>query len=210
METKNYFQHDYRSRLDSKLLEVRMKHGMAGFGIYWCLVEMLHEGNGVIKMKPEVIAFELQVSVEIIKDIINICFETDGDVVEAVTILLKTPPTIGAPLAKERTPEQKQFDEMRKQIVEYQSNDDGEALTQVSIQHMGWLPVYYPSYDESCEYRPPWCDVGKYQIQRCNAPTSSSVGMFCFNNTDGSVNVLLASESAPCMRRLIEKDPLTC
>lgn len=64
-----------------KLLEVRMKHGMAGFGIYWCLVEMLHEGNGVIKMKPEVIAFELQGPVEMIKDVINICFETDGDVV---------------------------------------------------------------------------------------------------------------------------------
>lgn len=77
----NYFQHDYRSRLDMKLLEIRMKHGMTGFGIYWCLVEMLHEGNGVIKMKPEVIAFELQVPVEIIKDVINICFETDGEVV---------------------------------------------------------------------------------------------------------------------------------
>ena len=60
------------------------------------------------------------------------------------------------------------LNEMRKDIAEYQSNDDGGALCQVSIQHMGWLPVYYPTNDESCEYRPPWCDVSKYQIQRCN------------------------------------------
>jgi hypothetical protein len=79
METKNYFQHDYRSRLDMKLLEVRMKHGIAGFGIYWALVEMLHEGNGVIKLKPEVIAFELQCDVQIIKDIIDICFKIDDN-----------------------------------------------------------------------------------------------------------------------------------
>jgi hypothetical protein len=60
------------------------------------------------------------------------------------------------------------LNEMRKDIVQYQSNDDGGALCEVSIQHMGWLPVYYPTSDTSCEYRPPWCDVSKYQIQKCN------------------------------------------
>jgi hypothetical protein len=79
METKNYFQHDYRSRLDEKLLEVRMKHGIAGFGLYWCLVEMLHEGNGFIKKKPELIAFELQTNIEIVKDVIDICFKIEND-----------------------------------------------------------------------------------------------------------------------------------
>lgn len=81
METKNYFQHDYRSRLDIKLLEIRMKHGIEGFGVYWALVEMLHEGNGYIKMKPEVVAFELQCSVEIVKDVIELCFEIDNDAI---------------------------------------------------------------------------------------------------------------------------------
>lgn len=42
--------------------------------------------------------------------------ETDGDVVEAVSQLVKTPSTLGAPKPKERTPQQKQFDEMRKQM----------------------------------------------------------------------------------------------
>ena len=60
------------------------------------------------------------------------------------------------------------LNEIRKDIAEYQSNDDGEALCQVSIQHMGWLPVYYPTNDPTCDYQPPWCDVSRYQIQRCH------------------------------------------
>ena len=71
----NYFQHDYRSRLDKKLLKIRMKHGWSGIGIYWALTEMLHEGNGFIEMDIETIAFELQCDEQIIKDIIEICFD---------------------------------------------------------------------------------------------------------------------------------------
>jgi hypothetical protein len=81
METMNYFQHDYRSRLDKKLLKIRMKHGWSGIGIYWALTEMLHEGNGFIEMDIETIAFELQCDEQIIKDIIDLCFEYfDGNV----------------------------------------------------------------------------------------------------------------------------------
>jgi hypothetical protein len=75
METMNYFQHDYRSRLDKKLLKIRRKHGMSGFGVYWALVEMLHEGSGFIEMDVETIAYELQCDEEIIKDVIELCFE---------------------------------------------------------------------------------------------------------------------------------------
>jgi len=79
METKNYFQHDYRSRSDKKLIKIRMKHQMAGIGIYWCLVEMLHEGNGCIDNDLETLAFELGADINILKDVIDICFEIDGD-----------------------------------------------------------------------------------------------------------------------------------
>jgi hypothetical protein len=75
METMNYFQHDYRSRLDKKLLKIRKKHGMLGFGVYWALVEMLHEGNGFIEMDTETIAYELQCDEQIVKDVIEICFD---------------------------------------------------------------------------------------------------------------------------------------
>lgn len=71
----NYFQHDYRSRLDIKLLKIRKRHGMTGFGVYWGLVEMLHEGSGFIEMDTETIAYELQCDEQIVKDVIELCFE---------------------------------------------------------------------------------------------------------------------------------------
>jgi hypothetical protein len=82
------------------------------------------------------------------------------------------------------------LNEMRKDIVEYQSNDDGGALCQVSIQHMGWLPVYYPTNDTSCEYRPPWCDVSKYQIQKCNrGPQGIGMSYVGQNNSANLIEV---------------------
>jgi len=91
------------------------------------------------------------------------------------------------------------LNEIRNDIVEYQSNDDGGALCDVSIQHMGWLPVYYPSNDESCEYRPPWCDVSKYQIQRCNRGPQG-VGM-SYVGSGGSAN-LIEVNAGGCITRI--------
>ena len=48
---------------------------MNGFGVYWALVEMLHEGNGFIEMDTETIAYELQCDEQIVKDVIEICFD---------------------------------------------------------------------------------------------------------------------------------------
>ena len=91
------------------------------------------------------------------------------------------------------------LNEVRKDIVEYQSNDDGGALCEVSIQHMGWLPVYYPTTDESCEYRPPWCDVSKYQIQKCNRGPQGIGMSYVGQNT--STN-LIEVNSGGCITRI--------
>ncbi len=91
------------------------------------------------------------------------------------------------------------LNEIRKDIANYQSNDDGEALCQVSIQHMGWLPVYYPTHDKSCEYRPPWCDVSKYQVQTCSTgPTG--IGM-SYVGQNASAN-LIEVNSGGCITRI--------
>ncbi len=74
MEIKNYFQHDYRSREDNKLLKIRMKHQMTGIGVYWCLVELIHEGMGFVDYDLDVLSFQLQVDKEIINSVIDICF----------------------------------------------------------------------------------------------------------------------------------------
>lgn len=40
---KEYFSHDFHSRLDSKIVNMRIDWGAEGYGIYWMLVELLHE-----------------------------------------------------------------------------------------------------------------------------------------------------------------------
>ena len=91
------------------------------------------------------------------------------------------------------------LNEMRKDIVNYQSNDDGQALCDVSIQHMGWLPVYYPTTDDSCDYMPPWCDMSKYQVQRCNGGPSS-IGMAYAGQTGGAN--LIEVNAGGCITRI--------
>jgi len=91
------------------------------------------------------------------------------------------------------------LNEMRKDIANYQSNDDGEALSQVSIQHMGWLPVYYPTMDSSCDYMPPWMDVSKYQVQTCNGgPRSIGMSYVGQNNSSNLIEV----NSGGCITRI--------
>ena len=66
-----YFAHDYTARNDPKLINLQIKHGMAGIGCYWCIVEMLYEQDGEIPNECERIAFALRTDVNIIQSIIN-------------------------------------------------------------------------------------------------------------------------------------------
>ena len=91
------------------------------------------------------------------------------------------------------------LDEVRKELVDYQAKDDGDALTQVSITTMGWLPVYYSTQDESCDYQPPWCSANKYQIQTCNSGPKT-VGMN-YTNTNISTN-LIEVNTGGCITRI--------
>lgn len=91
------------------------------------------------------------------------------------------------------------LDEIRKDIVNYQANDDGEALSQVSINTMAWLPVYYPSHDETCQYTPPWCDMSKYQVQKCSTGPSA-VGM-SYVGQNNSMNIIEVN-SGGCITRI--------
>ena len=69
---KEYFSHDYNARNDSEMVKLLMKKGMAGIGIYWCIVEILYECNGeLMRTECERIAFELRVEVEDIFEVID-------------------------------------------------------------------------------------------------------------------------------------------
>lgn len=67
-----FFPHDANARNDEKLLAVRMKHGMEGYGVYFALIEKLLESTDYILLKDyNTIAFELRVGAEIVKSIVE-------------------------------------------------------------------------------------------------------------------------------------------
>jgi len=56
-----YFKRDDNARRDPKMSRLRRVKGMKGIGIYWCLIEIMHEQGGEISMEEITsIAFELQ------------------------------------------------------------------------------------------------------------------------------------------------------
>ena len=66
-----YFGHDYNARTDRKMVNVIMKHGLEGIGLYWCLVEMLYEEGGYLPFEYERISFELRIEIDKIKSVIH-------------------------------------------------------------------------------------------------------------------------------------------
>ncbi|MDR1340107.1 MAG: DUF4373 domain-containing protein [Prevotellaceae bacterium] len=78
-----YFPHDGNARNDDKIVAVRMKYGVEGYGIYFILLEKLRESSDYTCIKDyNVIAFDLRVSSDKIKSIIEdfglFAFTDDG------------------------------------------------------------------------------------------------------------------------------------
>jgi hypothetical protein len=71
MKQTYYFSHDYNSRNDRKVKNLLMKHGVAGLGVYWCIIEMLYEENGYLPESDcERIAFELRTDINLVKSVV--------------------------------------------------------------------------------------------------------------------------------------------
>lgn len=71
MKDTYYFSHDYNARSDIKIKALIRKHGITGYGIYWCIVEDLYNNANALRLDYESIAYELRVDEDIIKSIIN-------------------------------------------------------------------------------------------------------------------------------------------
>lgn len=67
-----YFKHDSNARNDEKLLAVRRKYGMDGYGIYWAIIEKLREERDYkLTTEYSTIAWELHCDESVITSIIN-------------------------------------------------------------------------------------------------------------------------------------------
>ncbi len=81
MKDTNYFPHDFGARIDPKLQNVLAKHGCAGLGAFWCIVEQIYEQGGELQLSNcEGIAFALRVESTIIESVVKDfgLFENDG------------------------------------------------------------------------------------------------------------------------------------
>lgn len=82
MKESFYFPHDYSARHDVKLMNVQMAHGMAGIGVFWCIIEMMYEQDGKLPVSScNCIAFALHVDNKIVQSIFNDfdLFTCDGE-----------------------------------------------------------------------------------------------------------------------------------
>lgn len=82
-KSTNYFSHDSNARNDEKLVRLRMRHGAAGYGVYFMLLERLREETDYMSIKDyNMIAFDLRVDASLIKSVVEdfglFAFTDDG------------------------------------------------------------------------------------------------------------------------------------
>jgi uncharacterized protein YdaU (DUF1376 family) len=68
-----YFSHDSNARNDAKIVKLRRKLGLEGYGIYFCIVEMLREDSS-FKLQTssfEDISFSINVPIEKVKSVVT-------------------------------------------------------------------------------------------------------------------------------------------
>lgn len=67
-----YFSHDYGSRNDPKINKLRIKHGMAGIGTFWVLIEYSYEQGGKLQYAMiEEISDCLRCDLTILQSVVN-------------------------------------------------------------------------------------------------------------------------------------------
>lgn len=69
-----YFSHDFGARNDPKLQSVMMEHGVAGLGVFWCIIEILYEQCGYQPINGrslKTLAFTLHTDVKMLESVIK-------------------------------------------------------------------------------------------------------------------------------------------
>ena len=68
-----YFSHDSNARNDQRIMKIRMKYGMEGYGIYFGIIEILREQEDYTLTFDDLesISFDLRVDIEKIEEIVS-------------------------------------------------------------------------------------------------------------------------------------------
>ncbi len=84
MKINNWFSHDSNARNDFKIINLRMRHGAAGYGVFFMIIERLREESNYMSIKDyNAIAFDLRVDASVVKSVIEdfglFAFTEDGE-----------------------------------------------------------------------------------------------------------------------------------
>lgn len=66
-----YFPHDQHARSDPKITQLIKEMKWEGYGIFWALIEKLHESGGSLKFDKKVLSFDLRIKEEKLDKIVN-------------------------------------------------------------------------------------------------------------------------------------------
>lgn len=66
----NFIRHDVNASSDPKLVKVRMKLGYEGQGLYWSIIEMMAQNEGLLEADYNMLGYLLRTSAEVIKKLI--------------------------------------------------------------------------------------------------------------------------------------------
>lgn len=68
----NYFSHDSNARNDERILRLRMKHGAAGYGVFFMILERMRDStNYMCATDYRAISFDLRVDPELIRSVVE-------------------------------------------------------------------------------------------------------------------------------------------
>ena len=82
-DPRNYFSHDADARNDEKIIRLRMRHGAAGYGTYFMILERLRGETDYMSVKDyNMVAFDLRVDAALVKSVVEdfglFAFTDDG------------------------------------------------------------------------------------------------------------------------------------
>jgi len=68
---KQYFPHDLNARGDQNIVALMAEHGMAGYGLYWVIVEKLYEADGYLDANFKLLSYDLRVEAGLVQKVIE-------------------------------------------------------------------------------------------------------------------------------------------
>jgi len=70
----HFFSHDFNTRNNLKILELRIEFGWSGYGLFWAMLEVMAEADARLnKDKLNLVSYQLQISPEELRTFVSAC-----------------------------------------------------------------------------------------------------------------------------------------